>query len=96
LAPATPGILFNTPRTVATQPPQAGAVSRTSWMSVVFTAGCIKLQPANNNMSAAALGMAILFMVRFRWGKCELGRRTDQKVAQHRAGQMDLLVLLLT
>lgn len=47
-------------------------------MSVVFAAGCMELQPANTIRSAAALGMAILFMVKTSNGngKRETLRRT--------------------
>jgi len=73
-APAIPGILFNTPRTVATHPPQEGAVSRTSWISVVVAVDCSVLQPANISMSAA-LERVSFFIVDSGWGKCVRGDR---------------------
>ncbi|MFT6080462.1 MAG: hypothetical protein ACJAQZ_002524 [Planctomycetota bacterium] len=44
----------------------------------MFAAGCMELQPANTIRSAAALGMAILFMVKTSNGngKRETLRRT--------------------
>lgn len=47
-------------------------------MSVVFAADCIELQPANTIRSAAALGMANLFMVKSSNGNGERKRFARQ------------------
>jgi hypothetical protein len=47
-------------------------------MSVVFAADCIELQPANTIRSAAALGMANLFMVKSSNGNGERERFARQ------------------
>ncbi len=48
-------------------------------MSVVFAADCIELQPANTIRSAAALGMANLFMVKSSNGNSERERFARQE-----------------